>query len=167
MAVAVPEPPLLDQDGKLLPQTKDKPRTDDPLFDKHASMLFRAIVEDDPELARSFFFPIEAYEKVKGIAKPARDWKHRLWAHFVRDVHDYHRKLGPDPDKAVLERIDVSGRPVRWMKPGSEGNRIGYYRVTHTRIRGRRGDGRRISLELTAMISWRGNWYVVHLNGFK
>ena len=30
-----------------------------------------------------------------------------------------------------------------------------------------RADGKRLELELTSMISWRGEWYVVHLNGFE
>ena len=158
---------LVDASGKLLPQTKDKPSADSALYKHHVQLLFDAIKQDKPEIARPFFFPLVAYEQVKGIAKPARDWKHRLWGHFVRDIHEYHRKLGKNPDAAVLDGIDFRGRNMRWMKPQSEGNRIGYYRLTHTRIVGKRADGRDMRLELTAMISWRGEWYVVHVNGFK
>ena len=53
------------------------------------------------------------------------------------------------------------------MKPGSEGNRIGYFRVLRSQLRFTLADGKTKDFELTSLISWRGQWYVVHLNGFK
>ena len=53
------------------------------------------------------------------------------------------------------------------MKPNSEGNRIGYYRVLRSRLKVNKPDGSEVALEITSMISWRGEWYVVHLHGFK
>jgi hypothetical protein len=53
------------------------------------------------------------------------------------------------------------------MDPGSEGNRVGYYRVTHSQLRVRLPNGTERNLELTSLISWRGAWYVVHLHGFS
>ncbi|PIE05489.1 MAG: hypothetical protein CSA75_04465, partial [Sorangium cellulosum] len=88
------EPALHAEDGSLLPQTKEQPTGDTPRYHHHVDLLFKAIVKDDPEMAHSFFFPVEAYEKVKAIQKPARDWKNRLWRLFVRDIHAYHEKLG-------------------------------------------------------------------------
>jgi hypothetical protein len=94
MASASAEPPLLDADGKLLPQTDDEPRADSPLYLERVALLFRAIVEDDPEIARPFFFPLPAYQAVKAIEDPARDWQNRLWKLFARDVHHYHQEVG-------------------------------------------------------------------------
>lgn len=161
------EPALVAEDGSLLPQTEHRPTTDTPIYAHHVELLFKAIVEDDPEIARPFFFPLVAYEQVKAIEKPAWDWNHRLWKHFERDVHEYHAKLGANPEGAVLERIALREPSIRWMKPHTEGNRLGYFRVTRSRIQGRKADGTPIDLELTSMISWRGEWYVVHLHGFQ
>ena len=131
------------------------------------SSLFEAIANDNPELARSFFFPLPAYEQVKAIAKPARDWEARLWKNFVRDVHTYHALLGDDPGAAKLERFELREPGVSWMKPNSEGNRIGYYRVTRSKLHVRKANGEPAVLEVTSMISWRGEWTVVHLHGFR
>ncbi len=161
------EPPLRADDGSVLPQTDERPTTQSPVFERRTRLLFDAILRDDPSLARPFFFPVEAYEQVKAIAKPARDWQYRLWRNFERDVHEYHAKLGADAQSATLDRIEVREPSVRWMKPNSEGNRIGYYRVTRSAIVGKKADGRPLRLELTSMISWRGEWYVVHLHGFR
>jgi hypothetical protein len=160
-------PSLLGPSGELLAQTEERPSVDDALFEHRMGLLFRAIVADDPEIARPFFFPLEAYEKVKAIAEPKRDWNRRLWKLFVRDVHDYHRELGDEPTKAKLERLELRERDVQWVKPHREGNAIGYWRVRRSTLHVATADGKSKRLDLTAMISWRGHWHVVHLHGFK
>jgi len=109
---------------------------------------------------------VVAYEQVKAVAKPARDWQFRLMRAFENDIHEYHRALGKSPEQAQLAGIDVPDASARWMKPGSEGNRLGYFRVLRSRLRMTRADGKERSFEVTSMISWRGEWYVVHLDGF-
>ncbi|MBM4360774.1 MAG: hypothetical protein FJ096_21920 [Deltaproteobacteria bacterium] len=52
------------------------------------------------------------------------------------------------------------------MKPQSEGNSIGYHRVLRSHLIVADGAGKEHDFELTSMISWRGEWYVVHLHGF-
>jgi hypothetical protein len=129
--------------------------------------LFRAIIEDNAELALPFFFPLVAYEQVKAIAKPARDWETRLVRLFKRDIHTYHQRLGRDRDQCKFLRIEVTEPAVNWMKPGTEGNHIGYYRVLRSVLYYQDAQGRERQLGITSFISWRGEWYVVHLNGFK
>jgi hypothetical protein len=53
------------------------------------------------------------------------------------------------------------------MKPGKEGNRLGYFRVLRSTLRFRLVNGTERAFELTSLISWRGEWYVVHLHGFE
>jgi hypothetical protein len=129
-------------------------------------LLARAILHDDHEMAGPAFFPVIAYKQVKAIGDPERDWKLRLWAAFIRDIHEYRRRLGKNAGEARLARIDVPQDRARWMKPGSEGNKVGYFRVLRSHLRFALAGGREQSLEVTSMISWRGEWYVVHLSGF-
>jgi hypothetical protein len=56
---------------------------------------------------------------------------------------------------------------ARWMKPGSEGNKLGYFRVLRSELRYTDAESKEHSLEITSLISWRGEWYVVHVHGFK
>jgi hypothetical protein len=159
-------PPLLAADGTALPQTEERPRLDSPGFQRRLEQLVAAIAQDDPERALPAFFPLVAYEQVKAIAAPGRDWRDRLVRAFQRDIHDYHRQLGADAAGARLARLSVDERKVRWMDPGAEGNRLGYYRVTRSKLQLRLSNGAERELELTSLISWRGEWYVVHLHGF-
>lgn len=164
---SVSEPPLFDASGKPLPQTEDEPKSDSPAFLGRIELLVEAIRKDQPELARPAFFPVVAYEQVKAIENPARDWEKRLIAAFDRTIHEYHRALGAEAEAATFAGIDVPVAKSRWMKPGSEGNRLGYYRVLRSTLRLRSAAGKERAFEITSMISWRGEWYVVHLNGFK
>jgi hypothetical protein len=52
------------------------------------------------------------------------------------------------------------------MKPGSEYNKIGYHRVLHSALELRDAKGRQRSFPVLSFISWRGEWYVVHLKKF-
>jgi hypothetical protein len=161
------QPALYAPDGGVLEQTPSRPTPTSKWFLKGSASLFRAIAEDKPELARPFFFPLVAYQRVKAVADPERDYRHRLIAAFERDIHAYHQKLSAEAGALSFVSLDVREENVRWMMPGSEGNRLGYYRVLRSKLRFRAPAGSDNSLEVTSLISWRGEWYVVHLSGFK
>lgn len=165
-AAPLAAPALLGDDGKPLAQTEGDPSESSPWFQTQMRALFRAIQADDPALAESFFFPLVAYEQVKDVKEPKRDWEKRLMAHYRRDIHDYHKRLGKDASLARFEGIELAKDRKKWMKPHTEGNRIGYFRVTRSRLRYTTSEGKPASLEVTSFISWRGEWYLVHLNGF-
>jgi hypothetical protein len=86
---------------------------------------------------------------------------------FRRDIAEYAKKLAKEAPHANLESVEVPEQSAQLMKPGSEGNRVPYFRVLRSKLHFRSASGREKSLELTSMISWRGEWYVVHLHGFK
>lgn len=153
-------------DPGTLPQTKDKPEASGAAFDARVSALWDAIAKDDPDRAMPFFFPVTAYEQVKAITNASSDWRRRLVAAYKRDVHALHKRLGDHAADAKFLRADVPQERARWVEPGEESNKLGYYRVYGTRLV-YEVDGKERSLEVTSLISWRGEWYVVHLTGFK
>jgi hypothetical protein len=153
-------------DPGTLPQTRDRPEASGAAFDARVAALWDAIVKDDPDRAMPFFFPVTAYEQVKAITNASSDWRRRLVAAFKRDVHTLHKRLGDRAEGARLLRADVPTDRARWVEPNEESNKLGYYRVYGTRL-AYEVDGKERSLEVTSLISWRGEWYVVHLSGFK
>lgn len=167
VAAPIEAPALRDTNDNPLPQTNELPSFDSPWVKHSIDLLFAAIVADDATIASSAFFPLVAYEQVKAISQPARDWQHRLFAAFRRDIHEYHRQLGREPTKARLLGVESSGTRPRWMEPGSEGNKLGYHRLLRAELKLTDSTGRERRLEITSMISWRGEWYIVHLHGFK
>ena len=154
--------PTTSPDPGLLPQTHVLPGAAGPFFDAGAQALWRGIVTDDVDAAMPFFFPLSAYLQVKAIADPAHDWHSRLITAYARDIHALHVALGPAAATAQLGGLDVPERAAVWVLPGQEHNRIGYFRVYGSRLRytvaGRPG-----AFTVTSLISWRGQWYVVHL----
>lgn len=154
-----------DEAGKL-PQTKDKPPATSPALDQRAATLWDAIVHDDPDRAMPFFFPVTAYAQVKDVSNPASDWRARLVSAYKRDIHGLAKRLGKNADQAKLVRLDVQDERAKWVEPQEEWNKIGYYRVYGTKLVYEL-DGKERSFEISSLISWRGEWYVVHLTGFK
>lgn len=157
--------PSGEESGKL-PQTRARPEPTGPAFDARVRALFDGIAHDDVDRAMPFFFPLSAYGQVKAIANPASDWRQRLVSHYARDIHALHAKLGPNAARAQFEAADVPMARARWVEPGEEYNRIGYYRVYGTKLRGAL-DGAPVVIDVTSLISWRGEWFVVHLTGVK
>ncbi len=103
---------------------------------------------------------------MKDIPDPASDWKHRLVAAYSRDIHALHARLGSDARRATLSGLEVPEARARWVDPGEEYNKIGYYRVFGSRLR-YVVDGDARSFDVKSLISWRGEWYVVHLSAIK
>ena len=153
-------------DPGSLPQTHDRPQANGDAFDARVRALWEGIVNDDPDRAMPFFFPKGAYEQTKAIVNPASDWKYRLVANYKRDVHAAHASLGRQATAARFVAIDVPDERARWVEPGEEGNKTGYFRVYGTKLR-YEVDGQPRVLDVTSLISWRGEWYLVHLSGFK
>jgi hypothetical protein len=161
------QPTLLDEHGKPLDQTDQRPTSTSPSFQKRIELVARAILTGDTEPALPAFFPLVAYQQVKDVAKPERDYKFRLLANFKRDLLEYHHALGAAAADCKFDGVTVSEKDAKWMAPGSEGNKLGYFRVLRSRLRFTLPTGRSREFELTSLISWRGEWYVVHLHGFK
>jgi hypothetical protein len=153
-------------DPATLPQTRDRPAAAGPAFEARVAALWSAVVADDPQQAMPFFFPVAAYQQVKDVPDPASDWKHRLVAAYAHDIHTLHARLGSDAPRATLDGIDVPDARARWVEPGEEYNKLGYYRVFGSRLR-YEIDGAARSFDVKSLISWRGEWYVVHLSAIK
>ncbi len=176
---------VADQDPSdpTLPQTHDRPLGGDPALIARIDALWAAIVADDPTLATSAFFPLAAYQQVKAINNPASDWNHRLLAAFAEDIHALHKRLGPHRASAKLTNYELPDARARWVEPNEEYNKIGYFRVFGTTVhyhfdRGEDDPGHDAPSDTTAvrhdysfsiasMISWRGQWYIVHLNSVR
>jgi hypothetical protein len=166
-ATAATNASLLDAAGNPLPQTDERPSLSSAAFQQRIAAVAQAVISGDTEPAVAAFFPLVAYQQVKDVAKPERDYRFRLLANFKRDILEYHHALGASAADAKFSGVTVPERDAKWMAPGSEGNKLGYFRVLRSRLHFTLPAGRSHDFELTSLISWRGEWYVVHLHGFK
>ncbi|HEY1003677.1 MAG TPA: hypothetical protein VGD83_28945, partial [Streptosporangiaceae bacterium] len=142
-----------------LPQTRAFPRTDSAAFRNAMADLWLAATTGNPRFGLPGFFPVAAYKQVKAEPYPAADWQDRLWYDFGLDVRAAHRLVGSG---ARLDRVIVPKAYATWVYPGACHNKIGYWHVPGARVV-YRVHGRERSFGISALISWRGVWYVVHL----
>lgn len=148
-------------DPGTLPQTKVMPTDTDPLFTAGVGALWQGIVDDNPQEALPFFFPKSAYLQVKALRDAGADYQNRLIGFYGLDIHAAHRLLGADAKDAKLVGVSVPAKAAQWILPGAEENKLSYYRVYGSRLTYTVG-GRTKSFGLFSLISWRGQWYVVH-----
>jgi hypothetical protein len=153
-------------DSATLPQTHDRPKSSGLAFDTRMHALWEAIAADEVSRAIPAFFPVTAYAQVKAIPNPEVDWKRRLIANFARDIHRLHDRLGVHADRANFAELEVASERARWVEPGDESNKVGYWRVYGSKLR-YDVDGTPGAFDVSSLISWRGEWYIVHLSGFK
>jgi len=164
------EPPTVPPtrpDPGALPQTGDKPAPSSAAFQQHMGELWRAITTDDPTVARAAFFPLGAYRQVKAISNPDGDYSSRLIAAYDEDIHALHAKLGTQAAGAQLAGVDVPDGQAVWVEPGAEYNKGSYWRVYGATLRYTTPDGRSGAFPIASLISWRGEWYVVHLSSIR
>ncbi len=132
--------------------------------EQRARQLLSAIVADEPALAADFFFPQEAFRKVKAMAKPDRYWR-KLFARYQKDIHALHEQLGEvQPDNVHFERLEVVRRGG-FVRRGEEGNALPYWAARHNRLHYTR-DGRAEKIEVRVLITWGRRWYITHLSEF-
>lgn len=155
-----PTAPTHSPDPGRLPQTMASPSATDPAFAARMRQFWAGVANGRPTAALPAFFPLGAYRQVKALSDPAADWRDRLVALYDLDLGAAHRLVGPG---ATLEGVDVPAAAATWVRPGEEYNKIGYWRVYGTRVRYRTAVGTSGSFGIFSMISWRGQWYVVHL----
>jgi hypothetical protein len=153
-------------DPGSLPQTQDEPTGSGAQWDADVAGLWQAIVTDDPTTARPFFFPLAAYRQVKAISDIDGDYQHRLIAYYEDDIKTLHAKLGGDASRAQLVGLTVNTPNATWIKPGVEYNKGAYWRVQDNSLK-YTVNGQTRSFVVKSMISWRGEWYVVHLTSIR
>ncbi|MDI1446682.1 hypothetical protein [Polyangium sp. 6x1] len=144
-------------DNKVLP-----PTTSDEL-QKRAAALFDAIVNDDPARGESFWFPKEPFIPLKDVKGADKYWE-QLHRTYAKDIHALHKKR-KSWEGATFEGFELGSTP-KWVPPGDEGNKIGYYRTFRGKLRYRIGEQTQ-SIEVRVIISWQGRWYITHLSKFK
>lgn len=137
----------------------DRPARPDPGdAPERAARLFEAILQDDPERARDFFFPREPFRILKGIADPDRYWE-VLWGHYERDIHALHEDI---PAEATFDRLAMTRRGG-WVDRREEANALPYWASRHDWIYYRVGEDER-RFEIRTLINWGPRWYVTHIS---
>ncbi len=147
-------------DPGRLPQTQALPSSTTPAFRGRMATLWRGIVAGSPAVAGPAFFPRSAYLQVKAVADPGADYRQRLLGNFVADLRAAHRLVAAGAPARFL-RVVVP-HEWAWIPPGACYNRVGYWHAPGARLVYRARDGVR-SFGVYSLISWRGEWYVVHL----
>jgi len=160
-AGAPPAPPPKDADYD--PANKAKPPTDSEELQARARGLFDAIVQNNAALGEDLWFPKEPFLILKDIKEPGKYWDqlHRAYAHDIEKLHKKRKSW----EGAEFEKFEPGSAP-KWVKPGEEGNKIGYFRT----VKGNlvyKADGKSHKMEVRVIISWQKRWYITHLSKFK
>ncbi len=146
----------------LLPQTKALPLASGDVFDNNVNQLWSAIRSGNSQLGDQFFFPLTAYVQVKAISDPVHDYDTRLMKAYHTDLLSYHAQLNALGGTPELIGLEVPQSQAAWILPGEEYNKGSYWRVYGSELVFSE-DGVRHYFPVYSLISWRGEWYVVHL----
>lgn len=155
--------PPAPKEAEYDPKNKAKPPVDSEELQARARALFDAVVQNNASLGEDLWFPREPFLILKDIKDPGKYWD-QLHRAFVKDVEKLHKKR-KSWEGAEFVKFEPGSAP-KWVKPGEEGNKIGYYRT----VKGNlvyKAEGKAHKLEVRVMISWQNRWYITHLGKFK
>jgi hypothetical protein len=119
-------------------------------------------VSNSVATAMPAFFPEAAYLQLKTIGGVQSDFEDRLVGDYGLDIGAAHAQLGADAAQAQFVGVSVPSSYGHWVAPGVCDNDVGYFEVPNSRVV-YQVDGQTRSFGIASMISWRGQWYVVHL----
>jgi hypothetical protein len=148
-------------DPGTLPQLDTRPIID-ANFNARLASYWTRVLAGEAGPADNFFFPRAAYLQVKELSNAAADFDGRLYHDYKNDVMADHQLVTSLGAGARILGVDIPEASVHWVPPGVEVNRIGYWQVSYPRLR-YVVSGQEHSYAFSSMISWRGQWYVVHL----
>jgi hypothetical protein len=123
--------------------------------------LWQAVISGTVTPGLPAYFPEAAYAQLKSVITDRADWQDRLVHEYALDIAAAHRLIST-PQQATLTSVQVPESYAHWIPPGVCTNRLGYYEVPNARVVYQEGGVTR-SFGIASMISWRGQWYVVHL----
>jgi hypothetical protein len=152
-------------DPGRLAQTDALPSSSSPGITRRVRELWLAIVDGTPDMAAGSFFPLSAYIQVKGLSDPVHDYQTRLIPDFDQDIQALHLEIEEMPRPWSLAGLTVPAS-AQWIRPGVEYNKGSYWRVYGSEVDYIAGGVHR-SFPIASMISWRGEWYVVHLSSIR
>jgi len=155
-------PPPTTTDPGALPQTSALPTTTSPVFVANMAALWDGVSTGVPQMAVPAFFPEAAYVQLKAIPGAQSDFTGRLEAEYEEDVSAAHQLLGSRAPMAKLIGVDVDSAYAHWVPIGICYNDVGYFEVPYSRVV-YSVNGQVSSFGIASMISWRGEWYIVHL----
>lgn len=140
-----------------------RPALDSEELQQRAHALFDAIVRDEPAAGDPFWFPKEPFVPLKDVKGPDKYWDnlHRAYANDIRALHKKHRSW----EGAKFVRFTVGSTP-KWVKPGDEANKIGYFRSFRGKLSYELG-GETFAIDVHTIISWQGSFFITHLRKFK
>jgi len=158
----VPPTTTTTTDPGTLPQTSDVPNANSAQFQSEMAALWQGVVTGTEQPALPAFFPESAYLQMKTFQDPRGDYTGRLLYDYGADLAAAHGLLGAHASTATLSQVLVPTQYEHWIPTGTCNNRDGYFEVAHSRVVYQE-DGQTRSFGIASMISWRGEWYVVHL----
>jgi hypothetical protein len=145
-----------------LPQTGTFPTTTSPAFSANMAALWNAVVTNSLPTGMPAFFPEPAYVQLKTVASASGDFTNRLESDYGLDIAAAHALLGPDLASAQFVGVNADSSYGHWINSGVCDNDVGYFELPNTRVI-YTVNGQTHSFGIASMISWRGEWYVVHL----
>ena len=157
-----PPPTTTTTQPGALPQTGALPTSTDPTFAANMEALWNAVSTGTAQAALPAFFPEAAYVQLKAIGNAQADFSGRLVTEYEEDVSAAHQLLGSDAEAARFVSVNVNVNYAHWVPPGVCYNSVGYFEVPNSRVV-YSINGQVSSFGIASMISWRGEWYIVHL----
>lgn len=124
--------------------------------------LWNAVSTGTVQDALPTFFPEAAYVQLKAVPNAQGDFTQRLVVEYEQDVTAAHQLLGPDAAAAQLLSVNADSAYAHWVPAGVCYNDVGYFELPNTRVV-YSVNGQVSSFGIASMISWRGEWYIVHL----
>ncbi len=148
-----------------LPQTNQKPSLSSKSLALRMQELYTGIASDSITTALGSYLTLDSYRQIKGLSNNSFDYANRLLQHFALDVEAAHALFASQGQTTYVGfRADASY--ANWVLPNTCYNKLGYWHLPGVRLLYKVGGITR-SIGVISLISYRGEYYVVHLGAIS
>lgn len=148
-----------------LPQTNQKPSLSSKSLALRMQDLYAGIASDSITTALASYLTLDSYRQIKGLSNNSFDYANRLLQHFALDIEAAHALFASQGATSYVGfRADASY--ANWVLPNTCYNKLGYWHLPGVRLLYKVG-GVTHSIGVISLISYRGEYYVVHLGAIS
>jgi len=149
-----------------LKQNMSKPPLHDPALDRRMASFFAGLRDYNNAEADKAFLPVPYYVVIKQGGGNEADWNNRLITHYHQQLAELRARFRSVLPGAVYNGYRVKSATAHSVRVGAEQNKAPYWQVYTTTMAFKDRSGQPHSFVINTMISFRGAWYVVHVNGY-
>ena len=147
-------------------QSMVKPLAHDHALDIRMRQFYTGLRDNNNALCDKAFLPMMDYVALKQGGGNQADWRNRLMYHFHLQLAQLRKRFAASLPGSTYNGYRIPYSTAHTVRVGAEENKAPYWQVFMTTMAFHDKNGRGHNFTINTLISFRGEWWIVHVIGY-